>query len=141
MSVKISALEQPQKLFLILLLLFIWFETISLIGTVAIAIREKLPLDAFAFSLLLVTVTGAIVSFFAIFNNKPPFHLAIIPAAIANIILAIFNPGGIDVINLLFSFLLLYLVLRYPLELVPDTYRLPQVPQQKKKSRKKRQRQ
>ncbi|RMG32018.1 MAG: hypothetical protein D6732_13990 [Methanobacteriota archaeon] len=140
-QLKIAALEQPQKLFLILLFVFIWFQILSLVGTVLLGQQNNLPFDPIAFSLLLVVVVGSIISFFAIFNNKPPFHNFIYISLIANTILALTEPGGIDVINLLYSFLLFYLFFRYPFELVPSTFRLPQPthpPSRKKKKQKRR---
>lgn len=136
-QLKIAALEQPQKLFLILLFVFIWLQGLSLIGTILIGQQNNLGFDPLAFSLLLVVVGGAIVSFFAIFNNKPPFHNAVYLSIVANIILALTEPGGIDLFNLMFSLLLFYLFFRYPFDLVPSTFRLPQPPASPKKRKKK----
>ncbi len=139
-QLKIAALEQPQKLFLILLFVFIWFQILSLVGSILIALQNNLPFDPLAFSLFLVVIAGSVISFLAIFNNKPPYHNTIYLSLGANIILAVTEVGGIDVLNLMYSLLLLYLFFRYPFELVPSTFRLPtpSTPPSRKKKRRKR---
>ncbi len=133
-SVEFSTLESPQKLFILLLFVFIWFQGLSVVTTTLFVIQGGQEFDPFFYSLLLITFTGAVVTFFAIFNSKPPYHKAIYPAAIANLILAA-DPVQFDVLNALFSFLLLYLAIRHPFEyhLQTGTFRSPQPIKKKKR--------
>ena len=125
-------LSRANKMFLLLLFLQIWGAGLTL-GF--IMLKGLSGLDPFAFTLFLIVLIGSVVTFFAIFNDYPPFHLLIYPAAISNLIISLF--GTIDYINLVISVLLLYFQIRFPIEVKERSYRSPRVTERRvRKTRK-----
>lgn len=131
---EIVELSTPNKIFLLLLFLQIWLAGLTL-GFISL---KGLDVDPLAFTLFLIVLIGSIVTFFAIFNDYPPFHLMIYPAAISNIIISLF--GTPEPVNLVISILLLYFQIRFPIEVKDRKYRSPRVTENKvrrvKKSKK-----
>lgn len=98
----------------------LWANIITLALVIANQINGKPP-NAIAFGLLLTVVIGTIIAFWAIFNNKPPHNLLIYPAALANLILAIFDSQGPQTIQVALSVLILYFQIRDPIDVDPFT--------------------
>lgn len=111
-------LSTANKLFILLLVFQIIFALLTTIGAFTLGILEA---DPFAIALLLTILIGSVIAFWAIFNNKPPFHHMIYPASIANLVLSIFA-SSIQTINLANAVLLLYFHIRDPVPVDPAEY-------------------
>lgn len=118
-------LSTGNKLFLLLLLIQIWVSTITLAGLIYNATVRELTPDILAFTLFMIVFSGSVIAFFGIFNDRPPLHLFVYPAAISNIILAVFDSQGIQTVNLVISVLILYFQIRDPILVLGKEYRRP----------------
>ena len=73
-------------------------------------------IDILATILAIITTLGSLITLMAIFGVKPPYNLAIYPATISSLILAILS-SNIQVPYLCIGVLILYFQIRHPISL------------------------
>ena len=111
----------PQKVFLFLVFLqaILTIFNLAIIffaGLGIVRVFEGNILITFSLILSLITISGSVVTLGAIFSETPPYNLAVYPATLASLVLAIFSES-IQTLYLALGILILYLQIRHPISL------------------------
>jgi hypothetical protein len=113
-------LSTGNKLFILLLVLQIWLSFMSSLGNLLIGFSVNFEgFNFIIFGLLFSILICSCIAFWAIFNSQPPYHLAIYPAIFINLLLAIGDPTGLQMLNIVNAILLLYFQIRDPIPVDP----------------------